>query len=237
MSSDELKDEPSPKELERRIKGYLLAALRALNPLQLDVSLYLLHHGQNARRDPFGGNDLDEVYTMYEERSNDCRRLWMKLRASSERQASLKKTAGNSPPSRPRGDLERSSSPLEYQSALDEDEQAEIQGDKHVTPMDVDPAEAEPDVPKPSTLVVPPKLKPKVRLAYPGIKLSLVLLFAQNSHGPALRGVIITPSGPTRCRLAPIPKGAKLSVETTRIPVPPKPFTFEMPQQSITNGT
>ena len=53
---------------------------------------------------------------------------------------------------------------------------------------------------------------------------------------PASRGVIITPSGPTSCRLAPIPKGVKLSVETTRIPVPRKPFTFHMPQRSIVNG-
>jgi len=170
MSSDEPQGEPSPKELEQRIKGYLLAALRALSPLQLDISLYLLHHGQNARRDPFGGNDLDEVYTMYEERANDCRRLWMKLRASSEKQASLTKATGNSPPSRSRLGLERSSSPLEYQSALDEDELAETRRDHHVTPMDIDPVEAEPDVPRPLASTanpLPAKPKPKVRLAHP----------------------------------------------------------------------
>ena len=168
MSSDER--EPSPEELERRIKGYLLAALRALNPLQLDISLYLLHHGQNARRDPFGGNDLDEVYAMYEERANNCRRLWMKLRVSSEKQASLTKAAGNSPPSGSRPSLERSSSPSEYQSALDEDELAEARADSHVKPMDVDPVEAEPDVPRPLAFMAnslpAKKTKPKVRLAH-----------------------------------------------------------------------
>ena len=48
--------------------------------------------------------------------------------------------------------------------------------------------------------------------------------------------MIVTPSGPTRCRLAPIPKGVKLSVPTTRIPVPQKPFTFDMPKNTVING-
>lgn len=170
MSSDEPKGEQSPKELEKRIKGYLLAALHTLTHLQFDVSLYLLHHGQNARRDPFGGNDLDEVYTMYEERANDCRRLWMKLRASSEKQASVTKATGKSPLPRSRLGLERSSSPLEYQSALEEDEPAETQRDSHITPMDVDPVEPEPDVPRPlmpTANLFPTRPKPKVRLVHP----------------------------------------------------------------------
>ena len=239
MGSGELKDDPSPKDLEERIRGYLLAALHVLHPLHLDVSLYLLQHGQNARRDPFGGNDLDAVYNMYEERANECRRLWMKLRALSEKQASLMKTADNSLPSTSR--VERSSSPLEYQSALDDDEPAATQGDKHVTPMDIDPAEAEQDVPKPLTPVLDfssLKSKPKVRPVHLGTQLLLVLSFAQNGDGPILRGVIVTPSGTTRGhrRLAPIPKGVKLSIETTRFPVPQKPFIFDMPQQPITSG-
>jgi len=240
MSSDEPKDEASPEELEKRIKGHLLAALHTITHLQLDISLYLLHHGQNSRRDPFGGNDLDQAYTMYEERANDCRRLWMKLRASSEKQGSLMKPAGNSPPSRSPFGLERSSSPLEYQSALDEDEPTETKRDNQVTPMDVDPAEAEPDVPRRVTPVVDLsrlKSKPKVCPAHPGTQLSLILLFAQTSDRPTLRGVFVTPSGPTRCRLAPIPKGVKLSVESTRIPAPEKPFTFEIPRQPIVSGT
>lgn len=169
MSSDEPKGEPSPEELEKRIKECLLAAFHTLHPLHVDISLYLLQHGQNTRRDPFGGNDLDKAYTMYEERANECRRLWMKLRASSERQASQAKAAGNSSPSRSRLNLERSSSPLEYQSALDEDELTETQRDSHVTPMDVDPVVAEPDVPRPLTSManpVRPKPKPKVRIAH-----------------------------------------------------------------------
>jgi len=169
MSSDEPRGESSPKELEKRIKEHLLAALHVLTSLKLDATLYLFHHGQNAHRDPFSGNDLDEVYTAYEEQANDCRRLWMKLRVSSERQATRTKATGNSSPSRSRLNLERSSSPLEYQSALDEDELAEIRRDGHVTPMDIDPVVVEPDVPRPPTSManpLPPKPKPKVRLAH-----------------------------------------------------------------------
>ena len=169
MSCDQSKGEPSPKELEKRIKEYLLTAIRALHPLQLDVSLYHIQ-SENACRDPFGGSDLDVVYALYEQGANECRRLWMKLRALSEKQASLTKSTGGSPPSGSRLGLERSSSPLEYQSALDEDESAETRRDRQVTPMDVDPVEAEPDVPRPLVSTanpLPAKTKPKVRLVHP----------------------------------------------------------------------
>ena len=168
MYSGGPEDRPSPKELEERIRDYLFATLRTLTSLNLDISLYLWHHdNQNPRRDPFGGNGLDDAYTLYEERANDCRRLWMKLRAASEKRTSLTKAAGNSSPPRSRLDLERSSSPLEYQSAIEENEPAETRRNNQVTPMDVDPVEMERDIPWPSTPVIdlpPPKSKLKVRL-------------------------------------------------------------------------
>jgi hypothetical protein len=106
MYSVGYEDQSGPKDLEGRIGGYLVTALRTLSSLNLDISLYLLHHTQNARRDPLCGNGLDEAYTMYEERANECRRLWMKVRAVSERRASITGAADSSP-SRSRLDPER----------------------------------------------------------------------------------------------------------------------------------
>ena len=171
MCSSEQKDRPSLKVLEERIENCLFTAFHTLHSLSEDISLYLFHHtNRNTRRDPFGGNRLDDAYTMYEERANDCRRLWMKLRSASEKQASLTEPAGNSSPPRNRLDSERSSSPLEYESALDENELVGTQRNNQVTPMDIDPAEAERDVPRPPTPTIdppPPKPKPKVRLRSP----------------------------------------------------------------------
>jgi hypothetical protein len=67
--------QPSPKNLEGRIRSHLVTTLRTLSSLNLDISPYLLHHTQNARCDPLYGNGLDEAYTMYVERANECRRL------------------------------------------------------------------------------------------------------------------------------------------------------------------
>ena len=165
MYSSGLEDEPSAKELEERIGNYLLAIFRTLNSLNENVSLYLFYHIQNIRRDPFGGNKLDEAYTMYEERANECRRLWMKLRAASGERASLAEAADNS--AQPRSRLVFSPSPLEYQSAPEEAEFGETQRNNQVTPMEVDPVELERDVPRPPTPLLDlrsSKSKPKVRL-------------------------------------------------------------------------
>jgi len=166
MYSGRHEDQPGPKELEERIRNYLLTALRTLTSLNLDISLYHFYHIQNIGRDPFGGNGLDEAYTMYEEQARNCQRWWMKLRAASEKQASGMGAANISPPPGSRPDPRRSPSPLEYQSALDEDELAGTRRDE-VTPMDIDPVEVEQGLPLPPTSVIgppPPKPKPKVRL-------------------------------------------------------------------------
>jgi len=168
MHSGSHKKQPGPKELEERIKTYLLTALGTLSSLNLDISLYLLHHVRNVRREPFGENDLDETYAMYEERANNCHRLWMQLRATSEQRASLANAAGDSSLPKSCSSLKRSPSPLEYQSTLGEDE--ETRGNNQVTPMDVDPVEAERDVPRPPTPAADlhaPKPKPMVCLFPP----------------------------------------------------------------------
>jgi len=148
--------QPSPEDLEERIRSYLVTALRTLSSLNLDISLYLLHHNQDIRRDPLGEGGLDDAYTMYEERSNECRRLWMKVRAVSEKRTSVTGAVDPSP-SKPRLDLKTSLSPLEYQSAPKEDEPAGTKKNNQVVPMDVDPVKAE------QVDLRPPKPKPKVR--------------------------------------------------------------------------
>lgn len=116
----------------------------------------------------------------------------MKLRAASERRTSQTKAAGNSSPSRSRLGLERSSSPLEYQSALDEDEAAEIQRNNQVTPMEVDPVEAERDVhrlPTPTIDPPPPKPKSKVRLCSPQNRVAIGAIIHPRTVTLLLRGV------------------------------------------------
>ena len=126
MSSNELCGVLSPKELEKRIRECLLAVIHTLYGLHLHLSYYYLQHGENSNHDPFGGNDLDGVYTIYEEWVDSCQREWMNLRVASEKQASLLGAPGDSPRSRSCLDLERSSSPSKHYSALEEDETAEI---------------------------------------------------------------------------------------------------------------
>jgi len=173
MSSDKANGEPRTEELSKSIRRYLLAAMHVLNPLDLDVSLYLLDHNQS---DPFGGNDLDDIYSMYEERANNCRRLWMKLRALSEKHASRSKAPGNPP--QPRSPL-RSPSPLERHSAVDEDDLAETRRENQDGPAEIDPAEPEPDVPRQ--------------------QLQTVNL---SSNVTDVRAVFMTASGSTRRRIA-----------------------------------
>jgi hypothetical protein len=74
-------DQPSPKGAEGRIESYLVTALRTLSSLSLDISLHPLHHTQDARRDPLCGYGPGGAYNMYEERANEYRRLWVKVRA------------------------------------------------------------------------------------------------------------------------------------------------------------
>lgn len=166
MDSAGCKDQCSTEDLEQRIRDYLFSALRTLHSLHLDISVYLLHHkAQNVRRDPLSGNGLDDLYTMYEERANECRRLWMKVRAVSEQRTSTT-GAADSFPSGSRPNLETSLSPLEYQSAPDEDEPAGAQTNDQVTAMDVDPVKVEQDLPRlptPAANLHPPKPKNKVR--------------------------------------------------------------------------
>ena len=240
MSSAGYEDQPSPKELEERIQRHLLSAFDILSSLNRNVSLYLFYHNRNVRRDPFGENGLDEAYTMYEGQANECRRQWMKLRSASEKRAPLTKAADNPSPSGSRLDLETLLSPVESLSAaIDEDEPVGTQRNDRVTPMDFDPVQVEhiPRSPTPATDRRPPKPKAEVRLPSLQTELSLVPFSSQKVDIPVPRGIIITPSGPTACRLAPIPKGVKLSVETTRIPAPRKPFTFHMPQRLTVNST
>lgn len=151
MDSAVRQGQHSVKDLEKKINESLLSALHTLHTAQLDISLYLLHHNtQDIRRDPLSGNGLDEVYSMYEERANECRRLWMKVRALSEKRISTTGPA-ESFPSGSRLDLQTSVSPLEYQSTPDEDELGGARRNDRVAIMDVDPADVEQDNPRLST--------------------------------------------------------------------------------------
>jgi len=180
MDSAGRKDQCSFEDLETRIRDYLFSALRTLHSLHLDISVYLLHHNaQNVHRDPLSGNGLDDLYTMYEERANECRRLWMKVRAVSEQRTSTTRAA-DSFPSGSRSDLETSLSPLKYQSAPCEDEPAGPRRNDQVTPMDVDPVKVEQDLPRlptPAADPHPPKPKTKVRPRSFRVKLLLMSFF------------------------------------------------------------
>ena len=182
------KDDPSLRELEGRIKDYLLSALQTLASLNVDISLYLYHHDhttQNAHRDPLGGNGLDEAYNLYEQQANDCRRWWMRLRTASEKRA---KTINDLPPSSSRLDTESPSSPLEYQSALDEDEVFEGRRNGQITPVDVDAAR---HIPRPQTPIAdqrPLKPKSEVRIRPLQVRLSLILFFILESRCPRSAG-------------------------------------------------
>ena len=163
-SGDE--NQPSPEDLEKRIRNYLIAIFRTVSNLNQDVSLYLFYHIKNIHRDPLGGNELDRAYNMYEGQANECRRLWMSIRATSEKRASAAEATNNSFPLKSHVDSETSISPLDYQSALGEGELPEIKREEQVTPMDVDPVDTEREPPRPPTSEVDPHLKskPKVRL-------------------------------------------------------------------------
>lgn len=168
-------DQPGPEELEERIKGCLLTVITDLSSLNMDITLYLFHHIPNIHHNPF--NRLDEFYTIYEERANECRRLWIRLRAASKNQTSFTRVADNPSSSKSRLDLETSPSPLEYQSEFGADELAETRGNDRAMPMDVDPVKAEQDPPQLSALVTDLRItKSKVRLYLPYIWLPPALL-------------------------------------------------------------
>ena len=171
MDSAGCEDQRSVEDLEKTLENRLFSAFSTIHALQLDISMYLLHHNaQGVRRNPLSGNMLDDIYIAYEERANDCRRLWMKVRAMPEQRASTMGVAGSSL-SGSRSDLETSPSPLEHRSALGEDELAGAQKNDQVTPMDVDlprlpkPA-ADPHPPKPTTKVCPRSFRIKLLLSF-----------------------------------------------------------------------
>ena len=193
-------DQLGSKGLVGKIDESLLTLFRTLSSANSNISIYYYYHAaEHIRRDPHAWTKLDEAYTMYEEQSNNCRRLWMRLRTTAEKGTPpINATDGTSsiPQFRLPG---RSPSPLEYQSDPGEGEPV-VTVDK-VTPADVDSVEVERDDKRPPTLPVnaPPPPKPKRKLA-------------------------------------PIPKGVKPSVETSRIPPPRNPFTFEIPKKLAIDG-
>ena len=135
----------SVKDLEKKINESLLSTLHTLHTAQLDISLYLLHYNtQDIRHDPLSSNGLDEVYSMYEERANECQRLWMKVWALSEQQISATGPA-ESFPSGSRLDLRTLVSPLEYQSTPDKDELGGAWRNDQIAIIDVDPVDVEQD--------------------------------------------------------------------------------------------
>ena len=151
-------------EVVGKISESLLTLFRTLCSTNSDISIYHLHHAvEHIRRDPYTWGKLDETYTMYEEQANNCRRLWMKLRATAEKEMARADTAAgtaSAPVPHFRG---RSPSPLEYQSDHGGDEPAKAEKVDRVTPMDIDP---QGDDQRPPVLAVdppPPKPKRKVR--------------------------------------------------------------------------
>lgn len=204
----------SPEDLEKRITDYLVAIFRILSNLNQDVSLYLFYHLENdIRRDPLGGTALNRAYNMYEAQTNEYRRLWMSIRATSEKRASAIEATNSTFPSRSHVDPETTISPLEYQSAHGEDELPEIKREDQVTPMDVDPVDAERDLPRPPIPEVDPrhtKPKSKVRLCPSQTEALLTLLSIPESrhscpagcdHHPKRPHVMSARTDPKRCKV------------------------------------
>jgi hypothetical protein len=174
--------EPSPEELLERIHKSLLLLFRTLSAVNTDVSLY--HHGiRNNRSYISAWHKLDEAYSMYEEQANNGRRLWMKLRAWSEKEHPLMDAAGGSFLPVEKAPV-RSPSPLEYQSDAGEDQQAATTSGHEVTPMDIDLPGPQHDIPRPSIPVVdppPPKPTSKVRLHLQCIPCVFLIRFSRRA--------------------------------------------------------
>ena len=162
------KDQLGPKELAGRISESLLVLFRTLSSANSDISIYLLRYAiEDIRRDPYAWAKLDEAYTIYEEQANHCRRSWMKLRATAEKDVPKTITAVGTSPAPEFRSQGRSPSPLEYQSDHGEHELDKID---QVTVMDVDPP--------------PPNPKPKVRRCPPvPIRLESTLKFRRGGGG------------------------------------------------------
>jgi hypothetical protein len=123
MDPSRHQEKPGPVELAERISNSLIGLFVTLYSANSDISLYCLQHTvDKISQDPSAWKKMDEAYSMYEEQSNRCRRLWMKLRAASENETSQANGAGTSSVHGIRPS-ERSHSPLKYQSEIyDEDE-------------------------------------------------------------------------------------------------------------------
>ena len=73
----------------------------------------------------------------------------------------------------------------------------------------------------------------------PGTELDCLLIQSfspQKTDTLSSQRVIATPSGSTSCRLAPIPKGVRLSVEKNRDPKPKDASRFRVPQELPIDG-
>ena len=163
------RDKLGSKELVERISGSLLTLFDTLSMTNRDITFYFFRHAvEEIRRDPDAWTRLDEAYTIYEEQANNCRRLWMKIRSTAEKEMSHVKTTGGTsalPEPRSRG---RSPSSLEYQSEPGEGDMTLTLTGRvdQVAPIDIDLAGVERDHQRPPTPVVdppPPRPKRKVR--------------------------------------------------------------------------
>jgi hypothetical protein len=125
---------PGPVELAERISDSLIGLFFTLSSANSDISLYRLQHTvDKISQDPSTWKKMDEAYSMYEEQSNQCRRLWMKLRAASENETSQANGASTSSVHGIRPS-ERSPSPLEYQSETYDEDEPRVDQREDVTP-------------------------------------------------------------------------------------------------------
>ena len=175
MDLSGLNDQLGPRELVGRIAESLLMLFRTLSAANSDISIYCYYHAvEDIRRDLHAWKKLDEAYLMFEEQANNCRRLWMRLRATAEKAVPLINSASETSSAPELHLLGRSPSPLEYQSEPGEGEPTKAVD--QFTPMDLDPVEAERGNRRPPPTPVadpPPQLKRKVHRPPASIKLAL----------------------------------------------------------------
>ena len=159
--------QPSCKELVENISKSLVSIFLKLASVNSDITLYQLYYwrtNEDVSRDPSDWNKLDDAYTILEEQSNNCQRLWMKLRATAEREALRTKAIGGSSTSGSHP-LAMSPSPLEYQS--EEEGKTKAGSEDQVKRMVVDQVQVKRDIVRPPTPAInppPPRPRPRVRL-------------------------------------------------------------------------
>lgn len=143
MNFDSFEGEFDPKQLSERINNLLLTLSRTLATVSYAVSVSLYDCKlQGVHCDPSDWICLEETHAMYKGQSDHFQWLWTRLRAAYEKKIPSSSGDQNSSGSELRP-LEKSPSPLGYQSEAGRDGRVMGKGEERVVPMDIDPEKAE----------------------------------------------------------------------------------------------